>query len=67
MTTPEYIPLIKKAAGVITNQGGMLCHAAIATRELHTPSILATKHATKVLKNGQSIILDATIGAIFPL
>ena len=64
MTTPEYISLIKKAAGVITNRGGILSHAAIICRELKKPCLVGTKNATTTLKNGDEIELNATRGAV---
>lgn len=64
MTRPEYVPLIKKSAGFITDAGGMLSHAAISAREFKKPCLVGTGVATKILKDGQSIELDATNGVI---
>jgi phosphohistidine swiveling domain-containing protein len=64
MTTPEYINSIIKAAGVITERGGILSHAAIVCRELNKPCILGAKNATTVLKTGDTIELDADTGSI---
>ena len=52
MTRPEFVPLMKKAAGIITDEGGMTSHAAIVSRELKIPCIVGTKIATKVIENG---------------
>ncbi len=64
MTTPDYIPLMIKAKGIITDKGGILCHAAIVARELKKPCIVGTGNATKLLKNGDLITLDATAGTV---
>jgi phosphohistidine swiveling domain-containing protein len=64
MTDPNYVPLMKKASGIITDMGGILCHAAIVSRELKKPCIIATKIATKALKTGDTVELDAIAGII---
>ncbi len=62
MTEPDWVPSMKKAAGIITNSGGRTCHAAIVSRELGIPAIVGTQHATTVLKNGQEITLSCAEG-----
>ena len=52
MTQPEFVPAMRKAAAVITDEGGLTCHAAIISRELSIPCIIGTKIATQVLKDG---------------
>ncbi|MEK6854982.1 MAG: PEP/pyruvate-binding domain-containing protein [Nanoarchaeota archaeon] len=64
MTNPKYLSAIKIALGVVTDQGGTLCHAAITARELKKPCVIATKIATKVLKDGDLIELDANKGVV---
>jgi len=64
MTFPSFIAAMKKAAGVITDEGGITCHAAIISRELKTPCIIGTKIATKILKDGDMVELDANKGEI---
>ena len=64
MTSPEFVPAMKKASGIITNEGGILCHAAIMSRELRKPCIIGTKIATDVLKNGDLVEMDAEKGVI---
>lgn len=64
MTSPLYLPLMKQAAGIITDRGGILSHAAIVSRELKKPCIVGTGNATQVLKDGQEIKMDATKGII---
>ncbi|MFH0870558.1 MAG: PEP-utilizing enzyme [archaeon] len=64
MTRPEYMPLMKKAAGVITDEGGVTCHAAIVSRELGLPCVIGTDNATRVLKDGDEVELDADAGVV---
>lgn len=64
MTTPEYIPLIKKASAIVTDEGGLLCHAAIVARELKKPCIIGTKIATHILRDGDFIEVDANKGIV---
>ncbi len=58
-TSPEFVPLMKKAGGIIANQGGLNSHAAIMSRELNVPCLVGTKHATDILRTGDLIMLDA--------
>lgn len=64
MTRIEYVPYMRIAKAIITNEGGMACHAAIVSRELGTPAIIGTKNATKVLKNGQKVEMNLENGEI---
>ena len=64
MTRPEFIPLIKKAGAIITNEGGITCHAAIISRELGIPCIISTKNATQILKDGDLVEVDADQGVV---
>lgn len=64
MTRPEYLPLMKKAAGFVTDAGGILSHAAIVSREMKKPCIVGTEIATKFLKDGQLVELNATKGIV---
>jgi phosphohistidine swiveling domain-containing protein len=64
MTTPDYVPLMQQAAGIVTDLGGILSHAAIIARELKKPCVTGTKTATTTLKDGQKITLDATKGVV---
>ncbi len=61
-TNPDVVPAMKKAAAIITNTGGLTCHAAIASRELNIPCIVGTKNATDVLKDGMNVEVNATKG-----
>lgn len=64
MTLPDFLPAIKKAAAIVTDEGGMLCHAAIVSRELKKPCIIGTKIATQVLKDGDLVEVDANRGVV---
>ena len=61
-TSPEFMPACTKAAAIITNQGGLLSHAAVISRELHIPCVVGLKIATKVFKDGDLIEVDADKG-----
>lgn len=63
-TTPDYVPIMKKAAAIITDEGGLTCHAAIMSRELSIPCIIGTKIGTKVLHDGDLVEVDAGKGVI---
>lgn len=62
MTTPEFVPAMKKAAAIVTNEGGVLCHAAIVARELKVPCIIGTRVATKIFKTGDVVKVDGEKG-----
>ncbi|MFA5183990.1 MAG: PEP-utilizing enzyme [Patescibacteria group bacterium] len=64
MTRPEYMAAIKKAAAIITDEGGLTCHAAIIARELDIPTIIGTKIATRVLKDGDLVEVRANHGIV---
>ena len=64
ITYPNLLPAMKKAAAIVTNVGGVICHAAIIARELNIPCIVGTKNATKVLKDGDIIEVNANNGII---
>jgi phosphoenolpyruvate synthase/pyruvate phosphate dikinase len=64
MTTPEIIPAVKKAAAIVTDEGGITCHAAIISRELGIPCVVGTKIATKILKDDDTVIVYADQGLV---
>ncbi|MFA6414480.1 MAG: PEP-utilizing enzyme [Candidatus Paceibacterota bacterium] len=64
MTDPYFVPLMKKAAAIVTDGGGMLSHAAIVARELKKPCIVGTKFATQVLHDGDLVEVDADRGVV---
>ncbi len=63
-TDPDVVPAMKKAAAIVTEQGGITSHAAIVSRELGIPCVIGTKIATKVLKDGDRIEVDANKGIV---
>ena len=63
-TFPSLVPAMKKAAAIITEDGGITCHAAIVARELQTPCVVGCKHALQILKDGDAVVVDATKGTI---
>lgn len=67
MTTPDYVSAMEKAAGFITDEGGITCHAAILSREFNVPCIVGTVNATKEIKDGKEIELDAYNGKVYIL
>ncbi|MBW3538065.1 hypothetical protein KY386_01065 [Candidatus Parcubacteria bacterium] len=64
MTTPEFLPLMQQAAAIVTDRGGILCHAAIVAREMKRPCIVGTGNATKVLQDGDLVEVDAGAGCV---
>jgi len=64
MTRPEFVPLMKKAAGIITDEGGITSHAAVISRELKVPCVIGTQAATKKLKDGDKVFLKADHGIV---
>ena len=64
MTIPDFLPAMKKAAAIVTDEGGIICHAAIIARELKKPCIVGTKVATQLLKNGDKVEVDANQGIV---
>jgi pyruvate, water dikinase len=69
MTSPDWVPAMKKASAIVTNNGGMTCHAAIVSREMQIPCIVGTASrgakATAVLKDGQEVTVDAKNGVVY--
>ncbi len=65
MTTPDFVPAMKKAVAIVTDKGGQTSHAAIVSRELGVPCIVGTKNATKVLKTGQLVVVDGSSAKVY--
>ena len=63
-TSPDWEPVMKTAAAIITNRGGRTCHSAIVSRELGIPAVVGTGNATEVLKNGQEVTVSCTEGEV---
>lgn len=65
MTTPDFVPAMKRAAGIVTDRGGLTSHAAIVSRELGVTCVVGTTTATKVLKDGMVITVNGVTGEVF--
>ncbi|MEM0293020.1 MAG: pyruvate, water dikinase [Saccharolobus sp.] len=65
MTDPDWVPLMKMASAIVTDEGGMTSHAAIVSRELGIPAVVGTRDATKVIKDNQMITVDAIRGIVY--
>jgi pyruvate,water dikinase len=64
MTAPDWVPLMRRAAAIATDSGGMTCHAAIVSRELGIPCVVGTQDATKSLRDDEVVTVDATRGLV---
>jgi pyruvate,water dikinase len=64
MTAPDWVPLMRRAAAIVTDSGGMTCHAAIVSRELGIPCVVGTQEATSKLRDGEDVTVDATRGVV---
>ncbi|MBI4981056.1 phosphoenolpyruvate synthase [Candidatus Woesearchaeota archaeon] len=65
MTTPDMVPAMQRAGAIVTDEGGLTCHAAIVAREMGTPCIVGTEHATQVLKDGEMVTVHASKGIVY--
>jgi len=63
-TTVDYLPAVRNAKAIITNDGGIMSHPSIISRELNIPAIVGTKYATSKLKNGMRVRMDFSAGTI---
>jgi pyruvate,water dikinase len=66
MTAPDWVPLMRRAAAIVTDSGGMTCHAAIVSRELGVPCVVGTSNATTMLHDDQTVTVDAGLGVVLP-
>ena len=62
MTDPDWVPIMKRVAGIITDYGGRTCHAAIVSRELGIPAVVGTKEATHILQDGEEVTISCAEG-----
>ena len=65
MTTPDFVPAMRRAAAIVTDRGGRTCHAAIVSRELGVPCVVGTSDATRVLENLVAVTVDGSSGKVF--
>jgi pyruvate,water dikinase len=66
MTTPDWVPLMRRASAIVTDAGGMTSHAAIVARELGLPCVVGSRTATQDLKTGATIVVDGNAGTVSP-
>jgi pyruvate,water dikinase len=64
MTAPDWVPLMRRASAIVTDSGGMTCHAAIVSRELGIPCVVGTGEATRRLRDGEEVTVDAGRGVV---
>lgn len=64
MTSPDWVPVMRRAAALVTDGGGVTCHAAIVSRELGLPCVVGTRRATSVLRDGEVVTVDGTHGTV---
>ncbi len=65
ITNPDYVPFMKMAGAIVTDKGGVTCHAAIVSRELGIPCIVGTENATQVMMTGREYTVDAKSGVVY--
>jgi pyruvate,water dikinase len=65
MTTPDFVPAMKRAAAIVTDEGGRLCHAAIVSRELGVPCVVGAESATVTLRPAQEVTVDGSRGCVY--
>ncbi|MGB9853204.1 MAG: phosphoenolpyruvate synthase [Candidatus Bathyarchaeales archaeon] len=65
MTNPDYVPFMKMAGAIVTDKGGVTCHAAIVSRELGIPCVVGTENATKLMASGKEYTVDARNGVVY--
>jgi pyruvate,water dikinase len=65
MTTPDMVPAMSQAAAIVTDEGGMTCHAAIVSRELGVPCVVGTREATAVVADGMEVTVDGKAGVVY--
>jgi pyruvate, water dikinase len=64
MTNPDWVPTMRRAAALVTDGGGVTCHAAIVGRELHLPTVVGTRAATTILRDGEMVTVDGATGEV---
>ncbi len=65
MTTPDMVPAMSRAAAIVTDEGGMTCHAAIVSRELGVPCVVGTREATRLIPDGTEVTVDGKTGQVY--
>jgi pyruvate, water dikinase len=65
MTTPDMVPAMSQASAIVTDEGGMTCHAAIVSRELGVPCVVGTREATRLIAEGELVTVDGKTGSVY--
>lgn len=65
MTAPDWVPAMRRAAAIVTDEGGTTCHAAIVSRELGTPAVVGTADAMEILEEGMEVTVDGSSGTVY--
>ncbi|HEY6533228.1 MAG TPA: phosphoenolpyruvate synthase [Acidimicrobiales bacterium] len=65
MTSPDWVPTMRRAAALVTDGGGVTCHAAIVSRELQLPCIVGTRQGTRILRDGEVVTVDGAAGTVY--
>ena len=65
MTSPDWVPTMRRAVALVTDGGGVTCHAAIVSRELGVPCVVGARNATKVLRDGEVVTVDGALGVVY--
>ncbi len=65
MTTPDMVPAMSQASAIVTDEGGMTCHAAIVSRELGVPCVVGTREATRLITDGAEVTVDGKTGSVY--
>jgi pyruvate,water dikinase len=65
MTTPDMVPAMSQASAIVTDEGGITCHAAIVSRELGVPCVVGTREATKLITDGMEVTVDGKTGSVY--
>ncbi|QDE93288.1 pyruvate, water dikinase [Myxococcus xanthus] len=64
MTSPDWVPTMRRASAIVTDRGGMTCHAAIVSRELRKPCVVGTRTATRTLRDDEAVTVDGSTGEV---
>ncbi len=64
MTSPDWVPVMRHAGALVTDEGGVTCHAAIVSRELRIPCVVGTGNATRLLRSSQAVTVDGSLGEV---
>lgn len=63
-TTPDYVPIIRKATAIVAEEGGITAHVSVISREFEIPCVVGVPHVTQILKDGDMVEVDANTGIV---